>query len=219
MKRIFIGLYCLFASSCGWAIQLSPMFHLLDAAGSRSMNSYQVFNPSSSDVYMEVKVMRISGSTSAPADDDFLILPPQGRIAPNSAQRFRIRYLGDMPEKTTLYRVIFEQINPTGSSEEESGSVKLLFKFSTSVMVSPLDCDSNLNASIASQKIRFLNTGNCVFDMTATRFEMSGNSGSTVVNWDDFKSGAGGYLMPGINVSLKLPDNLADYQEVKVIGQ
>ncbi|GEA60841.1 fimbrial biogenesis chaperone [Vibrio comitans] len=219
MKQTVTGLCLLLIAHCVWAIQLSPMFHLLDAAGAGSMNSYQVFNPSDTDVFIDISITKINGSEQLPSDDDFLILPPQGRIPPNSAQRFRIRYLGDMPTQTTLYRVTFEQVNPVELSDDQSSSVALLFKFSTSVMVSPLDCNSNINVDVESKSVKFLNTGNCVFDMSETQFELSGEAGSEVIGWEDFQSGAGGYLMPGRNVFLKLPDSLAKYKEVRVIGQ
>ena len=144
VRLITISLMLSFAPSL-FAYQVSPMFHLFEVAGNSSKGSYEISNTGNNEIFIEAVVYSVSFDQNGneqltPEEDDFLILPPQGKIKPGEGRRFRVRYLGDaLLSQTKVYRVIFEQIQTTDDSEDDTAQLEFLVDFSTVVFVSPVE--------------------------------------------------------------------------------
>ncbi|BDM65245.1 hypothetical protein NFHSH190041_26970 [Shewanella sp. NFH-SH190041] len=143
MKLSILFLLLLVIVPSARAFQIQPMVQQMEALGKESNTSYRLENTGRSDVTVEVSAFRrfldVKGKEHLqPADDDFLILPPQAVVAPGQFQVFRVKYMGqEDTSKSISYRVDFRQL-PVVSELEDTG-VKMLFNFSTLVFINPHD--------------------------------------------------------------------------------
>lgn len=131
-----------------WATRVQPMVYELTPSGSTAEQDVRVENNSDRPLPVELRVERrfvaADGTeTRTPAEDDFLIFPPQGLIPPNQFQTFRVRYIGDpMLRKTALYVVTVVQL-PLRTPEPATG-VQILVNLGTSVAVTPASAKANV---------------------------------------------------------------------------
>lgn len=220
----FIVLLTAFVTSTVQAYQVTPMYQLLDMAGRNSQASYQLTNEAKSDVFVEVKAYKVTFDEKSneeilvPAEDEFLVLPPQARVASNKTQRFRIRYLGeDALKSTQIYRVVFEQLQ-TQDNEFTNSNVEFLFNFSTIAFISPLDCQQEaVNAKINNKTLTLSNDGNCVVDLSRVSFSLYENKKSKVVRWQEIKNDTmSNYLIPSISKEVQLSFEGNKFDDVKV---
>lgn len=84
------------------ATRVTPMAVELDETGSGSSTRIEVSNTDEEDLPIEVRVFSADISEQGepvftPADEDFLVFPPQAIVEPGRAQVFRLQYLGDEP--------------------------------------------------------------------------------------------------------------------------
>jgi fimbrial chaperone protein len=87
------------ATSC-FAMTVSPMQIELLSAGRTSRGMISVVNDNAEPLPVELVVKRISldengAPRTSPAEDNFLMMPPQALIPPGATQNFRIQWLGD----------------------------------------------------------------------------------------------------------------------------
>ena len=121
--------------------RVEPMTYDLMPVGLEAQQDLRVENtgdrPTPVEIIVEKRDIAPDGSDiRTPADDDFLIFPPQGIVPANGFQTFRVRYVGDPAlAKTRLYTITVAQL-PIEMSEQESG-IQLLFNLGTLAAVSP----------------------------------------------------------------------------------
>lgn len=141
VRPLALAVAILSAALPAWATRVQPMVYELTPFGSSAEQDVRVENNSDRPLPVELRVERrfiaIDGSeTRLPAEDDFLIFPPQGLVPPNGFQTFRVRYIGDATlRKTALYVVTIAQL-PLVSADPATG-VQILVNLGTSVAVSP----------------------------------------------------------------------------------
>jgi fimbrial chaperone protein len=121
-------------------IRVEPMSYDLRPAGSGSSQTIRVQNTGDRPMPVELRVqrreVRSDGTTvTTPADDDFIIFPPQGVVPPNGFQSFRIQYVAAPPARSVLYSVVVSQL-PIQAGPSDSG-VQILFNIGTLAAVSP----------------------------------------------------------------------------------
>ncbi|MDN3715875.1 fimbrial biogenesis chaperone [Vibrio breoganii] len=225
MKRFCVSILLLLMVSFNVsAYQVSPMFQTFEVAGKASQGSYEILNTGSQEIVLEAVVYQVNFDSLGnevlnETGDDFLILPPQSKIAAQASQRFRVRYLGDaLIPQTIVYRVIFEQIKTSDDSEEGSGSVQFMVNFSTMIFVSPMNCKPEVTSSISNGSLILSNPSSCVYDLNLTRFEFSSGLLSESLGWADLNVETAGYLLPSRTQKIKLPKQVVDSKKVKIIG-
>ena len=136
---IALGLSMVAAPALSTRVQ--PMMYDLTPFGSGSNQDLRVENNSDRELPVELRVERRfiaadGNETRKPAEDDFLIFPPQGNLAPNSFQTFRVRYVGEPNiDKTRLYVITVAQL-PLQTGSAPTG-VQILVSLGTSVAVTP----------------------------------------------------------------------------------
>lgn len=213
---LFILLFVsLGANAMGYQVQ--PMIVELSPQGKNSLVTYRLQNPSDASLPVEVEVYKRTFDENqqevlVPAEDDFIVLPPQVEVPAQGYQIFRAKYLAS-PElsQTESYRIVFKQL-PLAEDNQKSG-VKMMFNFATLVFVSPqqgvakqqsqLQCD---NLDTCTLTIR--NVGDRVLDLS--HFDYHFDDGNTVLNWSKFQSiTSGRFIMPGHQVTLNLQAILA----------
>ncbi len=215
-KLLFILISLFSASSFAVGYQVQPMIVELSSYGKGSLTTYRLQNPSDVSLPVEIEVYKRTFDENqqevlVPAEDDFIVLPPQIEVPAKGYQVFRAKYLGSPDLKQThSYRIVFKQL-PLTNANEKSG-VKMLFNFATLVFVSP-------EAVVAKQKndlkceqidtctITISNIGDRVLDLSHFdyHFDYHFDQGKVVINWTQFQTiTAGRFIMPGHQVKLNL---------------
>ena len=129
------------------ASRVSPMIVDLQPAGSRSVTRIQMTNTGEGDLPVEARMFAATvdehGAISyEPADDRFLVFPPQTVIPGKTDQIFRVQYLPGAVIKTSqIYYLALRQV-PVPMKPDES-KVQLVVNFNVLVNVVPDDATPN----------------------------------------------------------------------------
>jgi fimbrial chaperone protein len=193
---IFGGLLCAaFAITAAPAIagiEVQPMSYDLTTGGSEAQQNLRVENSSTTPTAVELTVERRhilpDGSEKRePADDDFLIFPPQGIVPANGFQTFRVQYIGDPAlKKTALYTVTVAQL-PIDTSSDQS-AVQIVFHLGTLAAVSPANSKPELVVTGVSPStdadkltVHITNQGNRYARLRGGKWTLTGGDGKSEV--------------------------------------
>ena len=134
-------------SGLAWAMRVSPMVVELTSTGANSSARIEVGNVGSVALPFEVSITRIDFSPDGqiletPADEDFLVFPPQGLVPVNGRQMVRLQWVGDSAVQTSqAYYASIRQLPVRQSSDEgEAGAganVTVLYNMKALVVVAP----------------------------------------------------------------------------------
>lgn len=131
------------------AFQFTPLSQVFTPTGSDATQSYEIVNDTDEPIAVEVSVvlseMDLTGEEDfTPAEDDFLVYPPQMILAPDEMQTVRVTWLGNpTPDQELTYRLIAEQlpihlVDPEAPIPNETrGEIKLSFRYIASVFIRP----------------------------------------------------------------------------------
>lgn len=143
-----------------WAMRVSPMVIEMESRGSNSVARVEVQNINSGNLAFETRVFRMEldkegNITETPADEDFLVFPPQGILPAGGRQVVRLQWLGD-PEPATsqAYYVSIEQLPvrlEPGSPEELGAQVQVLYNLRPLVVVAPPGAEPDVAAARVNQ--------------------------------------------------------------------
>lgn len=149
LRRILLSFFLvLLGVQPAFAFKLLPISRTFTPAGSGATQSYQVVNDSNERLAVQVSIvqrqMDLAGKENyKPADDDFLIYPPQILLEPQKTQTVRVTWLGDpQPTKELAYRIIAEQLpinleKPQANQTKPVGAVKVLLRYLGSLYIRP----------------------------------------------------------------------------------
>lgn len=128
------------------AMRVSPMVVEMETRGGNAVARIEVQNINAGKLAFETRVYRMDmdadgNLTETPADDQFLIFPPQGALPASGRQVVRLQWVGD-PEMATsqAYYVSVEQLPiafDPGSEEEVAAQVQVLYNMRALVVVAP----------------------------------------------------------------------------------
>lgn len=142
MKSVALPLVLLSGfSPAAQAARVTPMSLELEPQGTRSTARIEVANNEDRQLPMEVRMYRgiiaENGElTLEPADDKFMVFPPQTLIAPNGKQVFRVQYLPDGPmSQSEVYYAGIAQI-PVDLPAEQS-RIQVVMRFNVLINVVP----------------------------------------------------------------------------------
>ncbi|MDK2596097.1 molecular chaperone [Pseudoalteromonas obscura] len=200
------------------AYQVQPMIVDLAAHGNKSLVTYRLQNPSENTLPIEIEVYKRTFDENqqeilVPAEDDFIVLPPQVEVKAKSYQVFRAKYLGSPELKEThSYRIVFKQL-PLPDEDDKSG-VKMVFNFATLVFVSPDGIKAQQQSEIRCEKtddckLTIANKGKRVLDLS--HFDYHFHQGETVISWAQLQSiTSGRFIMPGHKMEVDLKPIITD---------
>ena len=123
------------------AARVTPMVLTLDEAGSGATARIEFENTEDKTLPMEARVFRGTISERGelslePADEDFLVFPPQTTVKPFGQQIFRVQYLGTEPLDTSeIYYLSIRQI-PV-QLEPGANKIQLVMNFNVLLNVVP----------------------------------------------------------------------------------
>ncbi|MEY2978723.1 MAG: molecular chaperone [Prochlorotrichaceae cyanobacterium] len=131
------------------AFKLIPISRVFTPAGSGATQSYEIVNDGEEPIAVEISVVErnvaLDGRESyAPADEEFLVYPPQMILNPNQTQVVRVTWLGDpQPLQELAYRLIAEQLpielvqSAATSTTQPTGAVQVALRYAGSIFIRP----------------------------------------------------------------------------------
>lgn len=140
-KRAVLLLTAAGFASTAQAARVTPMSLDLQPTGTRSSARIEVTNNEDKQLPMEVRMYKgVIGERGEldlqPADEKFLVFPPQTLIGPNGQQVFRVQYLPDAPPmQSEVYYAAVSQV-PVQLPADQS-RIQVLMRFNVLVNVVP----------------------------------------------------------------------------------
>ena len=199
LRHFVAGAVSALALACGslspaMAHEVTPMrVELVPQAGSRSA-LVSVRNTRENDLPFEVVALRRltapdGTETLDPADEDFLIFPPQGLVKPGASQSVRFEYVGDQnlaESRSYLLDVREVPVTPPGFS-----GILTVYNFGVAVYVEPPGAFADLEVSGVSREgdlIRFeiRNRGNDFAVLSRRDLEMRFGAESIRMSGSEF---------------------------------
>lgn len=136
------------------AHEVTPMrLYLSPGSGQRS-GVFAVRNTRDKDLPLEVVVLRrftaADGSESMePADDDFIIFPPQALVTPGASQSVRFEYIGE--PNLTESRVYVLDVREVPVTPPGFSGILTVYNFGVAVYVRPVGASADLDVGTATR--------------------------------------------------------------------
>ncbi len=130
------------------AFNVQPLALDMVAIGTNSRSAIQVVNDGAQPVPVEVVIKKLDISldgknSESPAQDEFLVFPPQAVVPPGATQSFRIQWVGAPDLKNSQTYMIFVNQLPVKLKPGKSG-VQMVFNFGVIANVAPAGAQSGL---------------------------------------------------------------------------
>lgn len=142
------------------AMRVSPMVVEMETAGSDAVARIEVQNINPGKLAFQTRVYRLEmnadGSVvEAPADDQFLIFPPQGALPASGRQVIRLQWVGDPQLATSqAFYVSVEQLPiafDPGAEDAVAAQVQVLYNMRALVVVAPPGAKPDVSATSVRQ--------------------------------------------------------------------
>ncbi len=192
LLRGMMAAFLLMGSAAQAGIRVEPMAYELTPSGSGARQDLRVENtsaqPTPVDIFVHRREILPDGSERrTPADDDFLIFPPQGIVPGNGFQAFRVQYIGPAVTQTVIYTVTVAQ-QPVDTSGSGQSGVQIVFNLGTLAAVSPpgstprLVVESVAPAAEAGKlRVTVANEGNRYARLRTGRWTLTDANGATEI--------------------------------------
>ena len=136
------------AATPAFAMRVSPMVSELKASGAGAVARIEVGNVSNKALPFETRITRIDFDADGklietPADEDFIVFPPQGLVPVSGRQVVRVQWVGrpDIPNSQAYYVSIRQLPVETDPQKiegtEASVSINVLYTMKSLVVVAP----------------------------------------------------------------------------------
>lgn len=155
LAALLMVVAALSASSAAFAMRLSPMIVEMGTSGAGGVARIELQNLNPAKLPYEVRVTRIDyhndGTiTETPADDDFLIFPPQGVLLANARQVIRVQWVGPALDSSRAYYVAVDQLPvpldaPQAPGEAPAAQLQIIYHMKALVVVSPPNATPNVS--------------------------------------------------------------------------
>ncbi len=220
---LFAGLIALAMPANAQRVQ--PMAYDLGPSGSKSSTSLRIENTSQTDMTIELSASKISIDamgieTRTPADDDFLIFPPQTILKGGKTQAIRVKYIGDPTiDKANPYRISIKQI-PIDLSGEGKSAIGMVVNFHTLANVSPDKAVAKLNVDAIKPgagggwDVTVSNKGNNLGRISKTVWTFTDGGKSKILDKDEVGDLTDtSLILPGSTVSMtiKAPEGFSPH--------
>ena len=142
------GFFALAGLAPAHAMNVQPLSLEMVSIGANSRSTIQVVNDGATPMPVEVVFKKLDigedgKTTESPANDEFLVFPPQAVVPAGATQSFRIQWVGAPDiKKSQTYMLSVNQL-PVKMKPGESG-VQMVFDFGVIVSVAPAGAQSTL---------------------------------------------------------------------------
>lgn len=165
LKRRARALLAVFAAvavlvSPALAMRVSPMVVEMESRGTNAVARVEVQNINPGNLAFQTRVFRMEidkdGTiVETPADDQFLIFPPQGVLPAGGRQVVRLQWVGDAePTTSQAFYVSVEQLPVAfepGTAESVGAQVQVLYNMRALVVVAPPGAKPDVKATAVKQ--------------------------------------------------------------------
>ena len=162
LRRSAYALLALFAAltaltAPALAMRVSPMVVEMETRGTNATARIEVQNINPGNLAFETRVFRMEidaeGTiTETPADEDFLMFPPQGILPAGGRQVVRLQWLGAAePDTSQAYYVSVEQLPvqlEPGAADAIGAQVQVLYNMRALVVVAPPGAKPDVKATV-----------------------------------------------------------------------
>jgi len=192
------------------------MIYDLKPVGQGSAIVVRVENTNDKPITIEVAAERRTfdengAESRTPADDDFVLFPPQAVIQPGATQALRVQYVGPprLPA-SVMYTVTVKQIPIQLPAGGPSG-VQFVFNFSTLADVVPDGARAQIETvSLTPQPVgyalRIHNSGNKYANLAISSVVLTGPGFTRTLEGEDWRKTLGpSWILPGADRVIKLP--------------
>lgn len=151
------------------ALQMNPLSIVLKPSGGGAKQSFRVTNESNKPIAVQFSVTTRQQVNNReirkPADNQFMIYPPQTIIPPRATQKVRVEWLGaaQLP-KEQAYRLIAEQVHVSLEKQKQTG-INMLMTLVGALYVQPNGTKSNVQVKAVQRQgnklaVTLANSGN-----------------------------------------------------------
>lgn len=150
-KLLAIAAACLAALSLSvattWAMDIQPLRIVLEPDAGRTSATIAVNNTRDRTLPFEVEVERRiiaedGSQTFEPAEEDFVVFPPQGSVEPGNSKAVRIQYVGGDEFAATQGYVV--RIKEIPVQDDQFSGVQFAYAFGVAVYVKPRGARDNV---------------------------------------------------------------------------
>jgi fimbrial chaperone protein len=142
------------------AMRVSPMVVEMESRGTNAVARIEVQNINPGNLAFQTRIFRMSIDkdgqiTETPADEDFLVFPPQGALPAGGRQVVRLQWVGptELPASQAYY-VSVEQLPVAfepGSADSVGAQVQILYNMRALVVVAPPGAKPDVKATSVKQ--------------------------------------------------------------------
>lgn len=153
----------IFASAAAWAMRVSPMVAEMTTTGAGSAARIEVGNVGSAAMPFETQITRMDVDANGevvetPADEEFLVFPPQGVVGVGGRQVMRVQWVGapDIDRSQAYYLAVKQLPIPTDGKPPESGgevAVTVLYTMKALLVVAPPGAEPKIEV-VSAKPIR-----------------------------------------------------------------
>ena len=167
VRRMRVALIVLAVSALSmpmaWAMRVSPMVSELTTSGPGATARIEVGNVGSASLPFETVITRLDidpdgNMIETPADENFLVFPPQGLVPVNGRQVVRLQWVGapDLPASQAYYLWVKQLPVATDAARPDAGgsvAVSVLYTMKALVVVAPPNAQPDVKVISATPKL------------------------------------------------------------------
>jgi fimbrial chaperone protein len=137
------------------AMRVSPMVVEMATGGANSSARIEVQNVGGGLLAFETRITRIDFDdqgqpTEVPADDDFLVFPPQGALQPDARQVIRLQWLGppDLAVSQSYYLSVNQlpvELTPGEDAGDAAAQVQIVYHMKALITVAPPEAEPDVS--------------------------------------------------------------------------
>ena len=142
--------------TAAFAMRVSPMVVEMSSRGSDAVSRIEVQNVNPSNLAFETRIYRMTFDDTGkivetPADDMFLVFPPQGVLPPGGRQVVRLQWVGAAePPTSEAFYVSFNQLPVAlepAKTDTVAAQVQVVYHLKALVVVAPPGAKPNVEAA------------------------------------------------------------------------
>lgn len=149
VRLVFLTLsLCITGATPALAMRVAPMVSELSTSGSGAVARVEVGNVGSAALPFETKITRIEFDENGtlietPAEDDFIVFPPQGLVPVSGRQVVRVQWVGDAAIPVSRAYYLWIQQLPVETDPKKIGdgsaaiSIDILYTMKSLMVVAP----------------------------------------------------------------------------------
>jgi len=200
--------------------QVVPMIYDMAPAGTNAAKVIRISNtqdqPITVEMQAEQRLFDEAGKESRkPADDRFVLFPPQAIVQPGATQAVRVQYVGpETLEKSETYTITVKQV-PVQLPNDGKTGVQFVFNFSTVANIVPPGAKAHIAAPTETLPLSndgktlhltLRNTGTKYANLSRSSVELAGGAYRTTVKDEEWRKALGtSWILPGGTRVIELP--------------